>query len=87
MHLLSKERCFYVFLAYKAIVENQFGYQIHKLRTFSGDYYVNNKSINYFTTQDIPMLHIVPYKPQQNGVAGKKNHTFKKIKNCMIQSK
>ena len=67
--------------------KNNFGYQIHKLRTFSGDDYVNNKYINYCTTQDIQMLHTVPYKPQQNGVAGKKNHALKEIENCMIQSK
>ena len=68
-----------MFLAYKAIVENQFGYQIHKLRTFSGDDYVNNKFINYCTTQDIQMLHIVTYKPHQNGVVEKNNHTLKKL--------
>jgi hypothetical protein len=31
--------------------------------------------------------HIVPYTPQQNGVAERKNHTLKEMANCMIQSK
>jgi hypothetical protein len=33
------------------------------------------------------MQHIVPYTPQQNGVAERKNHTLKEMANCMIQSK
>jgi hypothetical protein len=33
------------------------------------------------------MQHTVPYTPQQNGVAERKNHTLKEMDNCMIQSK
>jgi hypothetical protein len=33
------------------------------------------------------MQHTVPYTPQQNGVAERKNHTLKEMANCMIQSK
>jgi hypothetical protein len=33
------------------------------------------------------MQHTVPYTPQQNGVAERKNHTLKEMVNCMIQSK
>jgi hypothetical protein len=33
------------------------------------------------------MQHIVPYTPQQNGVAERKIHTLKEMANCMIQSK
>jgi hypothetical protein len=33
------------------------------------------------------MQHIVPYTPQQNGVAKRKNCTLKELANCMIQSK
>jgi hypothetical protein len=33
------------------------------------------------------MQHIVPYTPQQNGVAERKKCTLKEIDNCMIQSK
>jgi hypothetical protein len=29
----------------------------------------------------------VPYTPQQNGVAERKNHTLIEMTNCMIQSK
>jgi hypothetical protein len=33
------------------------------------------------------MQHTIPYTPQQNGVAERKNHTLKEMANCMIQSK
>jgi hypothetical protein len=33
------------------------------------------------------MQHTVPYTPQQNGVAERKNCTLKEMANCMIQSK
>jgi hypothetical protein len=33
------------------------------------------------------MQHIVPYTPQQNGVAKRKNHNLKEMANCMIQYK
>jgi transposase InsO family protein len=74
-------------LAYKALVENQFGHQIQRLRTYNGGEYVNNNFTSYCTTQGIQMQHIVPYTPQQNGVAERKNHTLKEMDNCMIQSK
>ena len=33
------------------------------------------------------MQHTVPYIPQQNGVAKRKNHTLKEMANYMLQSK
>jgi hypothetical protein len=33
------------------------------------------------------MQHTIPYTPQRNGVAERKNHTLKEMANCMIQSK
>ena len=39
------------------------------------------------TEQGIQQQHIVPYTPQQNGVAEQKNRTLKEMANCMIQSK
>ena len=33
------------------------------------------------------MKHIVPYTPQQNGIAERKNPTLKEMDICMIQSK
>jgi hypothetical protein len=85
--LKLKSKVFDKFLAYKALVEKQSGHQIQKLRTNNGGEYVNNNFTSYCTTQGIQMQHIVPYTPQQNGVAERKNHTLKEMANCMIQSK
>ena len=76
-----------MFLAYKALVEKQFGHQIIKLRSDNGGEYVNNKFTTFCTEQGIKQQHIVPYTPQQNGVAKWKNCTLKEMANCMIQSK
>jgi hypothetical protein len=85
--LKLKSEVFDKFLAYKALVEKQSGHQIQRLRIDNGGKYVNNNFTSYYTTQGIQMQHIVPYTPQQNGVAERKNHTLKEMANCMIQSK
>ena len=65
----------------------QSGHQIIKLRSENGGEYVNKKFITFCTEQGIQQQHTVPYTPQQNGVAERKNHTLKKMASCMIQSK
>jgi transposase InsO family protein len=85
--LKLKSEVFDKFLAYKALVEKQSGHQIQKLRTDNGGKYVNNNFTSYCTTQGIQMQHTVPYTPQQNGVAERKNCALKEMANCMIQSK
>jgi transposase InsO family protein len=85
--LKLKSKVFDKFLAYKALVENQSGHQIQKLRIDNGGEYVNNNFTSYCIAQGIQMKHIVPYTPQQNGVAERKNCTLKEMVNCMIQSK
>ena len=76
-----------MFLAYKALFKKQSSQHILKLRYDNGGEYVNNKFITFCTEQGIQMLHIVPYTPQQNCVAERKNHTLKEMANCMLQSK
>jgi transposase InsO family protein len=71
--LKLKSRVFDKFLAYKALIEKQFGHQIQNLRTDNGDEYVNNNFTSYCTTQGIQMKHNVPYTPHQNGVSERKN--------------
>ena len=33
------------------------------------------------------MQHSIPYTPQQNGVAERKNRSLKEMENCMIEAK
>jgi len=76
-----------MFLAFKAFVEKQSGHQILMLRSDNDEEYINNKFINFCIEHRIQMQHIVPYTPQQNGVAERKNRTLKEMANCMLQSK
>jgi len=85
--LKLKSEVFNMFLAFKAFVEKQSGHQILKLRTDNGGEYVKNTFINFCTENGIQMQHTVPYTPQQNGVAERKNRTLKEMANCMLQSK
>ena len=55
------------------------GHQILKLRSDNGGEYVNKKFIKFCTQYGIQMQDIVPYTPQQNGVAERKNHTLKEM--------
>eukprot|EP00253_Pinus_taeda_P026485 PITA_26485 len=85
--LKLKSEVFNTFLAFKAFVEKQSRHQILKLRTDNGGEYVKNTFINFCTENGIQMQHTVPYTPQQNGVAERKNRTLKEMANCMLQSK
>jgi transposase InsO family protein len=85
--LKLKREVFDKFLAYKALVENKSGNQLQRLRTNNGGECVNNQFTSYCIAQGIQMQHTIPYKPQQNGVVERKNHTSKEMANCMIQSK
>ena len=76
-----------MFLAYKDLIEKQSGHQIIKLRFDNGGEYVNKMFTTFCTEQGIKQKHTVPYTPQQNGVAKRKNRTLKEMSNCMIQSK
>jgi hypothetical protein len=75
--LKIKSKVFFTFLSYKALVEKKSEHQIQRLRMDNGGEYVNYNFTSYYTTQGIQMQHIVPYTPQQNGVAERKNHTLK----------
>ena len=58
---------------YKTLVENACGNKIKVLRTENGKEYVNNNLQHLCEECGIKMQHSVPYTPQQNGVAERKN--------------
>ena len=85
--LKLKSEIYNMFLAYKALVEKQSSNQIPKLRSKNGGEYVNNQFTTFCTEHDIQQQNIVPFTPQQNGVAKLKSHTLKEKANCMLQAK
>ena len=71
----------------RPLLKKKSGHQIIKLRSDNGGEYVNNNFTTFCTEQGIQQQYIVPYTPQQNGVAERNNRTLKEMADCMIQSK
>src|SRR5713101_1110335 len=57
----------------KALIENASGLKIKILRYDNGGEYVSNELLYIFSQIGIQVQHSVPYTPQQNGVAERKN--------------
>jgi transposase InsO family protein len=72
---------------FKALVETQSGKKIKVLRTNNDGNYVNNDIHNIFHEVGIQLHHTVPYTPQQNEVAERKNRSLKKMAYCMLHAK
>ena len=77
VHFLKhKSEVFGLFKVFKALVENQCGRKLKVLRSDNGVEYVKSKFINYCVDAGIQMQHSIPYTPQQNGVAERKNRSL-----------
>jgi hypothetical protein len=85
--LKLKSEVFECLIEFKALAENEFGCKIKILCTDNvGDYF--NKYVHKICIDaGIQLQHIVPYTPQQNGVAERKKRSLKEMANCMLQSK
>jgi hypothetical protein len=47
-----------------------------------------NKDVEHLCSESaIQLQHIVPYTPQHNGVAERKNKALKEMDNCMLQAR
>ena len=67
------EEVFLRFQEFKALVENQTGKKIKVLRSDNGGEYTSHVFDEYCRQEGIKRQLIVPYTPQQNGVAERKN--------------
>ena len=74
--LKAKGELFSRFQEFKALVENQTGKKIKVLRSDNGGEYTSNEFQDFYTQGGIRRQLIVPYNPQQNGVAEKKNRAI-----------
>lgn len=82
--LKSKTEVFAKFKEFKALVENQTGKKIKKLRTDNGTEYVNSDFHDFLVKHGIQHQKSVPYTPQQNGVAERTIRTITEKARCMI---
>ena len=75
VHFLIKHKCefFNLFKVFRALVENQYGRKLKILRSDNSGDYFNSDFIQYCEDVGIHMQRSIPYTPQQNGVAERKN--------------
>jgi transposase InsO family protein len=85
--LKLKSEVFECLIEFKALAENESGCKIKILHTDNGGEYVNKYVQQLCIDAGIQLQHTVPYTPQQNGVAERKNRSLKEMENCMLQSK
>jgi hypothetical protein len=74
--LKAKGEVFDRFQEFKALVENQTVKKIKVLRSDNGGEYASNKFEDFCTQHGIHRQFTVPYNPQQNGVAERKNRAI-----------
>nr|GFA44301.1 hypothetical protein [Tanacetum cinerariifolium] len=84
--LKSKDQAFETFKFYKAEVENQKGKKIQILRSDSGGEHFSTEFSSYYESQGLIHQRTAPYKPQQNGVAKRKNKVLEDMINTMLIS-
>ena len=71
----------------KALIGNASGLKIKILRSDNGGEYVNNDFMYILYQIGIQVHHSIPYTPQHNGVAERKNQSLKEMTTCMLESK
>jgi hypothetical protein len=71
--LKTKSEVFKRFQEFKALVENKTGRKIKVLRSDNGGEYTSNEFRDFCIQEGIKRQLTVPYNPQQNGVAKRKN--------------
>ena len=69
------------------MVENNFNKKIKLIRSDGGGEYLKIYFQNFCESEGIRMEHLVPYTPQQNGVAKRKNRSLKEMETCLLHGK
>ena len=82
--LKAKSETFDNFKEFKALIENQTGRHIRILRSDNGGEYESNEFDDFYREARIKRELTVPYNPQQNGVAERKNRTICEATKAML---
>ena len=85
--LRQKSKVFEHLKDFKALAENQSARKIKILRTNNGGEYVNMNGQHICLEAGIQLQHTIPYTPQQNGVAERKNRSLKEMASCMLHAR
>jgi transposase InsO family protein len=82
--LCRYQRCSQRFKIYKAEAENQLDQKIKHLRSDRGGEYFSNEFDSFCAEHGIIHERTLPYSPQSNGVAERKNRTLTDLVNAML---
>ena len=82
--LKNESQTFNMFKDYKALVEKQTGKQIKIFRSDNGEEFTSSDFIDFCKEVGIRKETIVPYNPEQNGVAERKNRTIMEVVKAML---
>ncbi|CAO2816038.1 unnamed protein product [Amaranthus hypochondriacus] len=74
-------------MQFKALTENQSGRSLKILGTDHGGEFTSNEFNSFCKKHGIKRELIARRKPQQNGVAGRKNRTIAEMAHIMMQGK
>ena len=85
--LKQKSEAFATFCKYKQLVQNQTSRTIKKVRNDNGEEYVSQEWDNFFDKNGIIHQKIVPYTPQQNVIAERKNKTLLNVARSMLKTR
>ena len=83
----QKSEVFEIFKVFKAMVENSFSKKIKSIRSDKKGEYIKKYFHCHYESEGIRMEHSVPYTPQQNGVAERKNRSLKEMETCLLHGK
>jgi hypothetical protein len=83
----NKLDVFQVFKKFKALVEAQSGCKIQVLRSDNGKEYTSKMFDQFCEENGVHHQLTVPYTPQQNGVAERKNRSVMEMARCMLVEK
>ena len=72
---------------YKALVENQSGCRMQKIRSDNGKEYTNDTFDKFCEEAGIEHQLTTHYTPRQNGVSERKNRTIMEMTRCMLYEK
>eukprot|EP00253_Pinus_taeda_P014280 PITA_14280 len=82
--LKTKSEFFKRFQEFRALVETQTGWKIKSLRSDNGGEYTLGEFVDYCAKASIRREFTVPYNPQQNGVAERKNRSIVGVAKAML---
>ncbi|MCO5548104.1 hypothetical protein L7F22_001562 [Adiantum nelumboides] len=85
--LKANSDVFAIFQHYVSMVENETGCKVQTLRTDRGGEYMLGAFKDFLGNKGIKHQCTMPYTPQQNGVAERKNRSLMEMVRCMLKAK